>query len=52
MFYISEDPNVEKLYHLKDLNGNIVDSRYAINEMDAMNTFLRNHKELREEDIE
>lgn len=58
MFYISIHPDYDefsdgqKLFLLKDMNGNVVDSRWAKNETDAMNTFLRNHKELREEDIE
>lgn len=52
MYYISKDPNVERLYHLKDKKGNVVDSRYARNTADAENTFLHNHKELRKKDIE
>lgn len=59
MYYISEDPNYfsedridRRLYHLKDKNGNVVDSRFAMNATDAKNTFLSNNKELRDKDIE
>lgn len=59
MYSIEQDPNYfsldridRRLYHLKDKNGNVVDSRFATNSVDAMHTFLHNHKELREEDIE
>ena len=57
MYYISRDPNVgsyniEKLYLLKDKNGNVVDQRWAINGHDAYNQFLRNNKELKENDLE
>ena len=55
MFYVSVDPNndnpMESLYLLKDKNNNVVDARYATSRTDAINGFLRNHKELRKKDI-
>lgn len=56
MYYISRGQDVEngieKLYILKDKNGNVVDQRWAINGHDAYNQFLRNNKELNENDLE
>ena len=56
MYYVTIDPNInegkEKLYLLRDKNGNVVDKRFATNRNDAINVFLSNHKELRRRDIE
>ena len=56
MYYISRGQDVEtsseKLYILKDKNGNVVDQRWARNGDEAFKQFLRNHKELDESDLE
>ena len=56
MYYISRGQEIEngseKLYILKDKNGNVVDARWAKNGDDAFKQFLRNNKELNENDLE
>lgn len=56
MYYISRGQDVEhgieKLYILKDKNGNVVDQRWAKHGDDAFKQFLRNNKELNESDLE
>ena len=49
-YYIFD--NGDGLYLMKDSRGHVVDSRYAKDSTDAKNAFLRNHRELKSEDIE